>query len=330
MNHMKKNVVGILVVLSSWRSLLFCAVPLVRFFQLSPVRLPFARRHGELVEDAAKQNGKTAELRTRSRAGAATEARTIPALNVVQALELRSGRGFAAFYRERISAYRLTLRRPAALWEEQGSPSSSSYPGSDHARGGVDVDDGGSVVDSVYLLGNEDDSRAARYGAEDIANSRARDKSDSRASVLPVFVYWAQGFESAPPLVRACLAKMRRVNTETQWQVVALNRTNIGEWLSTSELSLVEGAETNWLSNAWFSRLANTHNAQGGVRDWAFASDLLRLFLLRRWGGIWIDANSVITENFDWVLREKLLRGGGARGNRFFAFNFNENYHLPG
>lgn len=62
---------------------------------------------------------------------------------------------------------------------------------------------------------------------------------------------------------------------------------------------------------------------------------MLRLLLLYRHGGVWIDASSILTEDLEWVVTKKLRESsvGSSDGGRppadVFAFHFNERYHNP-
>lgn len=111
----------------------------------------------------------------------------------------------------------------------------------------------------------------------------------------PIFVYWAQGFESAPPVVKACLEALRAHNPGSR--VHELTDANISAYVDVPE-DLVEALNGN-----------RTH-----------FSDLLRLLLLEKFGGVWIDGTCLVTESLRPRVDEALTRGS------VFAFNYTGPY----
>jgi tetratricopeptide (TPR) repeat protein len=112
------------------------------------------------------------------------------------------------------------------------------------------------------------------------ARQVVEDRSDT------VWVYWAQGFEQAPDVVRMCRATMSRHLTRP---VVELTDGNSGELVSLPD------------------------DIDAMVTDRTARSDLLRLELLARYGGTWLDATCYLTENVGAQLIER------ARPSGFFA-----------
>ena len=109
----------------------------------------------------------------------------------------------------------------------------------------------------------------------------------------PVFVYWAQGFDAAPPLVRACLAALKASNGP----VHELSLANIGAYVDMPEdlAAALDG-------------------------DHIHFSGLLRMALLEKFGGIWVDATCLVSEplrpHVDRALAESSV----------FAFNYTGPY----
>jgi hypothetical protein len=106
----------------------------------------------------------------------------------------------------------------------------------------------------------------------------------SHLGELPIFVYWAQGADAAPAVVRACIAQLRASNPEATIHV--LDDTLIGEYL----------------------------DIPPGVRDklWSdktHLSDYLRLALLERYGGIWVDATCYVTGDLQLAVEPLLGQG---------------------
>ncbi|MCP2266097.1 capsular polysaccharide synthesis protein [Promicromonospora thailandica] len=93
------------------------------------------------------------------------------------------------------------------------------------------------------------------------AAAAAREVVQDRSET--VWVYWAQGFEQAPDVVRMCRASMSRHLTRP---VVELTDENVGTYVT-----LPDDIDTM-------------------VTDRTARSDLLRLELLARYGGTWFDA----------------------------------------
>ncbi|WP_229071317.1 capsular polysaccharide synthesis protein [Actinoplanes sp. DH11] len=111
----------------------------------------------------------------------------------------------------------------------------------------------------------------------------------------PIFVYWAQGFEAAPPVVRACLAALKENNPGNR--VHELTDANISAYVDVPG-GLMEALDGN-----------RTH-----------FSDLLRLLLLEKFGGIWVDGTCLVSE----PLRPHITRA--LERSSVFAFNYTGPY----
>jgi hypothetical protein len=110
----------------------------------------------------------------------------------------------------------------------------------------------------------------------------------------PIFIYWAQGFDAAPPLVRACRDAL--VASNPGERVHELTDATIGAYVD-----VPEGLRAALGDN-------KTH-----------FSDLLRLLLLEKFGGVWVDSTCYVAEPLRPRLDELLGKGS------VFAFN----YHGP-
>lgn len=104
-----------------------------------------------------------------------------------------------------------------------------------------------------------------------------------------VWMLWLQGWEHAPELVRACAETWRRQNPG--WTVRPLDRATLGDFLPTDALA---------------------HFAGKPLEPEAF-SDVVRLELLARYGGVWVDATTYCLRPLDTWLPERMTAG-------FFAF----------
>lgn len=82
-----------------------------------------------------------------------------------------------------------------------------------------------------------------------------------------IWQYWAQGYENVPPVVRECLDSVEKY--AEGYLLIRLTDENLPEYLDLPEF--VQQKRTSIFSRAFFS-------------------DLLRLMLLKAYGGIWMDA----------------------------------------
>lgn len=117
------------------------------------------------------------------------------------------------------------------------------------------------------------------------------DSNDSQGTPVPrnIFTLWLQGYESAPPIVKACHAAL-------------LDRAGTGTVHALTESDLPYYSEIPELVRR---RVGDAH---------AQLSDLYRLDLLARYGGVWLDATCLPTEPvFEAV--------DAISGSGFFAFN---------
>lgn len=86
-----------------------------------------------------------------------------------------------------------------------------------------------------------------------------------------IWQYWAQGFDDVPPVVKQCLDSVEKYADD--YTIVRLTDENLQDYLDLPDFVQQK--------RALFSR--------------AFFSDLLRLMLLKTYGGIWMDATILMT-----------------------------------
>lgn len=88
----------------------------------------------------------------------------------------------------------------------------------------------------------------------------------------PVFIYWAQGIDQAPPIVKSSIAAWRR---QVGNRLVFLDQHDVNYWVD------IDSRITQSLPqhSAWFS-------------------DVLRIELLLQYGGIWVDATTFPSGNY--------------------------------
>ncbi|WP_345988004.1 capsular polysaccharide synthesis protein [Sulfurimonas sp. HSL1-2] len=104
-----------------------------------------------------------------------------------------------------------------------------------------------------------------------------------------IWMYWEQGFENAPLVVKKCVESWKRLNPE--WDIRLLDETSLTEYV---QLDLPEEKISSLLL--------------------AHKSDLIRLKLLDAYGGVWADATTYCMKPLDsWL--------NGVSGTGFFAFD---------
>lgn len=141
---------------------------------------------------------------------------------------------------------------------------------------------------------------------------------------IPVWVCWWQGEDNMPPIVRACVSKLRRSLPETA-QLHLITWDNVSEYVDLPE------------------HILEKH--QKGIIGPAHLSDVLRFGLLSNYGGAWIDStvylsggipermltDSFFTQRFEsWdACPQEACRGkwcgfflGGRADNVLFAFMY--------
>ncbi len=109
----------------------------------------------------------------------------------------------------------------------------------------------------------------AAIAQTDFAALAAEPAKDARI----IWQYWHQGVENAPELVKKCLDSVKKFSAG--YEVKVLTFDTISEYVT--------------LPQRYYELLA-----QGKMKT-AHFSDLLRLYLLRQYGGIWIDATIMLT-----------------------------------
>ncbi len=99
-----------------------------------------------------------------------------------------------------------------------------------------------------------------------------------------IWIYWKQGESNAPLLVSRCISSWKRENPE--WTIKVLNNDSVAGYIDiTSE-------------RAYFEKLTIAHQ-----------SDLIRLFLLSKYGGVWVDATLFCVRPIDPWIHEKSHSG---------------------
>jgi tetratricopeptide (TPR) repeat protein len=115
-----------------------------------------------------------------------------------------------------------------------------------------------------------------RFLAENLGEIRTRatqrlERPASTSLHMPIFVYWGQGFDAAPAVVQRCHAALRLNNPSAD--IHELTDTTVPYYVDIPEAILTALGDDR------------THK-----------SDLIRLALLERYGGVWMDATCYASE----------------------------------
>lgn len=110
----------------------------------------------------------------------------------------------------------------------------------------------------------------------DIPNSSTTETKEK----TPIFVCWWQGEENAPEIVRICIESIRR-NAQGH-PVVLITKSNWDEWTDIPAF-ILKKVETQ--------RISFTH-----------FSDILRMHLLARHGGLWLDATMFVANPISEII----------------------------
>ena len=120
---------------------------------------------------------------------------------------------------------------------------------------------------------------------------------DTSEYIPKVYVFWDKGFEDAPDIVKYCKSFLQSNHNESEIQFLDIK-------------SLVK---MNMLDLTYFDR----------VRSWAPRTDLMRLELLSKYGGVWIDADMLALVNLHSYYKEMINKR-----KVFFAFSDSESFNI--
>ena len=105
-----------------------------------------------------------------------------------------------------------------------------------------------------------------------------------------IFIFWHRGICNAPPIVKKCYKSWEKHNPD--WNIVELNMYTLPNNLGLGD----------FVSDIW----------QRGFQ-WPHITDFIRILLLQKHGGVWVDATCFCTKPLDDWLPEYIEEG-------FFAF----------
>lgn len=101
-----------------------------------------------------------------------------------------------------------------------------------------------------------------------------------------IFICWFQGFDNAPVIVQKCLQSWIHYNPS--WSIIKLDNTNLSEYVD--------------LDKFIDPQISKNH-----------LSDIIRIMILNRYGGVWVDATTFCNRPLDEWLGPNIKSG-------FFAF----------
>lgn len=105
-----------------------------------------------------------------------------------------------------------------------------------------------------------------------------------------IFIYWAQKFINAPDVVKKCLLSWKLKNPT--WKIIELDNDNLNEYINI-EKEIPDIQKKNISKTSY--------------------SDIIRIFLIAKYGGCWCDATTYCNQSLDDWLNKNTLTG-------FFGF----------
>jgi hypothetical protein len=110
-----------------------------------------------------------------------------------------------------------------------------------------------------------------------------------------IFIYWEQNFKNAPYIVKKCLESWKLKNPD--WNIIELNDENLKNYINI-EIDIPNIKKKNISKTTY--------------------SDIIRIFLLDKYGGCWCDATTYCVVPLTNWLNNQIIKSG------FFAFSYLE------
>ncbi len=103
---------------------------------------------------------------------------------------------------------------------------------------------------------------------------------------IPIWVCWFQGEADMPELVKICYQKLKMSIPENKAEIHLITLDNVSEYITIND-------------NTW-------RKFYHGEISYAFFSDIIRYYLMRDYGGMWIDATIYVSANIpeEWFSSE--------------------------
>jgi hypothetical protein len=109
--------------------------------------------------------------------------------------------------------------------------------------------------------------------------------------IRTLYIYWDTTFKNSPEIIKKCLLSWKQKNTN--WNIIELDDNNINNYINISE----------YIPNINKKNISKTA-----------LSDIIRIILLKKYGGLWCDATTFCMTSLDNWLDNYIHEG-------FFAFN---------
>ncbi|MCM1490552.1 MAG: capsular polysaccharide synthesis protein [Muribaculum sp.] len=134
---------------------------------------------------------------------------------------------------------------------------------------------------------------------QSLSPSVFQEKKEDEPQKERVFTLWFQGEDNAPAIVKSCLRSMRR---HLKQELIVIDEKTLFDWISLPEEIILK-----WKSG----KMCNAN-----------FSDICRLELLYRYGGVWMDATDFVTAPIpDYIIdSDFFLFKTGERYGKWFSF----------
>jgi|694.fasta_scaffold94412_1 hypothetical protein len=109
--------------------------------------------------------------------------------------------------------------------------------------------------------------------------------------IKTIYILWFQGFNNAPPIVKICVNSYKYYNPD--WNIILLDNTNL----------------INYVNLEDYIKDINSKNIKK-----CHLSDIIRVLLLKLYGGLWVDATSFCNKPLNNWLPKYITNG-------FFVFD---------
>jgi mannosyltransferase OCH1-like enzyme len=95
-----------------------------------------------------------------------------------------------------------------------------------------------------------------------------------------IWIYWEQGWDNAPDICKLCKKSWEKLNPN--WVINVLNKNNINNFVDVYEIR----------ENFW------------DIEPIQVRADLIRTLLLKKYGGVWVDATLICMKPLDkWLFK---------------------------
>lgn len=95
-----------------------------------------------------------------------------------------------------------------------------------------------------------------------------------------IWIFWEQGWDNAPLICKICRDSW--INNNSTWKINLLDKNNLNDYINPEEL----------IKNFW------------KIEPIQIRSDIIRLLLLKKFGGIWIDSTCLCNKPLDkWIFK---------------------------